>query len=171
MIKASGADWRHIAQSALHLVGDGQGREKLTALPSCILSRRQHRRQIVARMTGLVLGEVTVIKIEIMDECSIEQGRPIGRGSSASDQSTVAVPPKSSICSRISRTGSAWSVPIAQPSESRILILSCNRADSERLSKEAPTTNAASCSACVTYVVSCVVAEIHAQVNAGQCYF
>ena len=90
MIKASGADWRHIAQPALHLVGDGQGSEKLTALPSCILSRRQHRRQIVARMTGLVLGEVTVIKIEITDECSIEQGCPIGRGSSASDQSTVA---------------------------------------------------------------------------------
>src|SRR5438445_156399 len=41
-------------------------------------------------MTGLVLGEVTVIKIEITDECSIEQGCPIGRGSSASDQSTVA---------------------------------------------------------------------------------
>src|SRR5947207_2841211 len=94
MVKTPGTHRRFIAEAALHLICHGESREKIASRTIRIFSRRKDGAQVVAGMTSLALGEITVVKIQIPNQCAIVEGGTIGCGPAATDQRARLIPPE-----------------------------------------------------------------------------
>jgi hypothetical protein len=89
MVKPFCPDGRDVAQTTLHLVGRGQGSQKRSTALFGILRGSQHRANIIAGMTRLPPGQITVIKVKIPNQCGVIKGGTVGCRLSAPDEGTV----------------------------------------------------------------------------------
>ena len=86
VVEARVAHWRHVAQPALHLVGQGERGEEVATRRAGIFRGGEHGPEVVARVTGLALREVAVVEVEVAHERRVVEGRPIWCGVAATDQ-------------------------------------------------------------------------------------
>ena len=75
-----------VGEAAVHLIGDRERRQELAPGRARVLGRREHRRQVVARVAGLAGREVGVVEVEVADECAVVERRPVRGGPAAPDQ-------------------------------------------------------------------------------------
>ena len=141
---------RLVREPALHLVGDGERGQQLPSGGARVLGRREHRREVVARVAGLARREVGVVEVEVANERSVVERGAVGRGPRHRRSACRAGGRRS----RPGRRGSLGRAarraqPSAQPSASRTRIFSSSRARSERSSHDRSTTKRASRAATV----------------------
>ena len=91
VIEPRGADGGNIAQSALHLVGDREGRHQVPAACARILRRRQNGRQIIAGMAGFAFRQIAVIEVQVADRSSIVKCRMFRTCPSSGQQCAFSV--------------------------------------------------------------------------------
>ena len=101
MIETLIAHGRYITQSALYLIGDRQRGHYVPASPIRVFGPGEDGRQIVARVTGLALCQISIVEIEITNECAIVKRSGIGSRGIAADQGAFALGSNSLICRRI----------------------------------------------------------------------
>src|SRR5207244_747186 len=77
------AHWRHVAQPALHLVGQGERGEEVATRRAGVFRGGEHGPEVVARVTGLALREVAVVEVEVALEGRVVEGRSIWCGVAA----------------------------------------------------------------------------------------
>ena len=77
---------RLVGEPALHLVGDRECGQQFPAGGVRVLGRREHGREIVARMAGLAGGEVGVVEVEVADERPVVERGTVGGRPAAADQ-------------------------------------------------------------------------------------
>jgi len=125
---------------------------RLTAAQVGILRSGQNRPQVIAGVAALVLGEITVVEVQVAHESAVIKCRPV-RGALPPPISVQRPEPlKSSICVRIKRMGLASRAPMAQPKGSKTRILICWRDVSERASYDERTTKSANWSESVMFI-------------------
>jgi hypothetical protein len=79
-----------VAQAALHLVGHGQRRQELPAVPVGAHRGGKHRTRAVARVARFASGDVGVVEVEVAHQGAIVEGHPVRRGPPAADEGGVA---------------------------------------------------------------------------------
>ena len=130
---------------------------RLAAAQVCILRSGQNRPQVIAGVAALVLGEITVVEVQIAHESAVVKCRPSG----ALFPPPISVQRPESLKSptsvRINRIGLASRAPMAQPTESRTRILICRRDVSERALYDDCTTKSASWSESVMFIACCLM--------------
>ena len=78
VIKPASAHRCLVGEAALHLVSDCQSRQVLPAGHIGVLGRGQHGCQVVAGMTRLAGGEIGVVEVQVSDQRTVPQRRPVG---------------------------------------------------------------------------------------------
>ncbi len=86
MVESVGPDGSNVGEPTLDLVGDGKSGQEVSAVGSCVLARRKHRSEVVARVAGLTWGQVGIIEVEIADGCTVEECSSVGSRTSTADQ-------------------------------------------------------------------------------------
>ena len=94
MIEAPGSHRRLVGESALHVIGDGEGDEQLATGGVCVFGRGKYRGKVVARMAGLAGGEVGVVEVEVANERPVVEGGAVGRSLTVADQRAARVSTK-----------------------------------------------------------------------------
>jgi hypothetical protein len=89
MVKTSGPHGCNITETALHLVGRRQGGQEVSPATIGVLSSGQYGAQVVTRMTGFALGQVTIVEVEVAHQRAIMERGAIRGCLPASDQGTV----------------------------------------------------------------------------------
>jgi hypothetical protein len=86
VVEALRAHGRHLAEAVLDLVRDRQGGEKRVPVGVRVLGCRQHRREVVARVAGLVRGEIRVVEVQVAHERAVVERGAVRRCLSTADQ-------------------------------------------------------------------------------------
>jgi len=80
VVKSLGTDRSHVAQPTEHLIGHRQSREKFLAVPPGVFGSGQDSSDVIAWMTGFSVYQITIIEVQVTNQCTVIKGCPIGRG-------------------------------------------------------------------------------------------
>ena len=150
MVESCRPNGSNVTEPALHLVGDRQERSGSRGrFRPRTLAAASTGAEIIARMARLARGQITIVEVEIADQCSVVAVQHGPAHSPSTDQGTVLRATEVLDLRPNDADGFGPVDPIAQPRATRTRSFSCARAASDRSSYAARTTNPASVSAIV----------------------
>ena len=131
MVEALARDGCGAGEPCLHVIGNSERSEEVDALEIREFGGCQNSAQVVRRVAGLRLGDVTVGEIEVAGECGVVEGSPLRCGGSTADQRARPGHGNSSCSARMASIGAAVSAPMAHPMESRTCAFSFSLASAD----------------------------------------